>query len=159
MRLQKKSERWQCAVTSFAMALDVPVADLIAEIGHDGGAYPLGLTDRRGFHVQELIDCCLKRGFAVTPIEVFPVLMDSAGHHWAGHHLDQHDLHLRFHDTLVETQGVIEGEGIRYGHMVAYDRGCIYDPDGYEYSAADFNIYNFTPLCAWRIDRIFSPKA
>ncbi len=159
MRLQKKPERWQCAITSFAMVLDVPVADLIAEIGHDGGVFPLGLEQRRGFHMQELIDCCLKRGFAATPVEIFPVSLDVIGRPYAGHHLGQRDLNLRFYDTLYTTQGVIEGMGIRCGHMVAYDRGCIYDPDGYEFSSADFNIYNFEPICAWRIDAILHPKA
>jgi len=158
MYLQKKPRRWQCGITSFAMALDVPVADLIAEIGHDGGAIPQALDHPRGFHVQELIDCCLKRGFAATPVEIFPVLMDPEGHHWAGHLLNLHDLNLRFYDTLYTTRGVIEGMGLRTGHMVAYDRGSIYDPDGYEYSSADFGIYNFEPLCAWRIDALTTVK-
>ena len=158
MYLQKQNERWQCAVTSFAMVLNMPVADLIAEIGHDGGTFPVGLEDHRGFHVQEFIDCCLNRGFAVTPIEVFPVLMDAQGHHWAGHHLNQRDLKERFLDTLFTSRGVIEGQGLRCGHMVAYDRGRIYDPCGHQYSYLDLNLFNFEPLCAWRVDEFATRK-
>ena len=42
--------------------------------------------------------------------------------------------------------------------MVAYDRGHIYDPDGYEYAWFDFDLRGFQPLCAWRIDAILLPK-
>jgi len=49
---------------------------------------------------------------------------------------------------------VIEGKGLRSGHMVAYECGRIYDPDGREYDHADFGLYHFEPLCVWRIDAI-----
>ena len=70
MRLQTKPERWQCLVTSFAMALDMLVADVMREIGHDGGQVlwpdmPEPMC-RRGFHPQELIDVCRAHGYAVT---------------------------------------------------------------------------------------------
>ena len=63
---------------AFAMALDMPVADLLAAIGHDGSeivfpSLPEPLC-RRCFHVQELIQVALSRGLAVTPVELFPVL-------------------------------------------------------------------------------------
>lgn len=146
----------QCTILSVAMVLDVPAADLMAEIGHDGEAMAgdewTGI--RRGYHVQELIDLCLKRGYACTPIEVMPVSMDASGRHWRGHHLDDHDLQNRFFDALVESRGVIEGDYCGRPHMVAYDHGHIYDPKGFDYLFEDFRIYNFEPVCAWRVDVI-----
>jgi len=78
MRLQRKPERRMCLPTSFAIALDMPVEAVLAEIGHDGGKIVNPLLPeplcRAGFHVQELIDVCLRHGLAVTPIELCPVL-------------------------------------------------------------------------------------
>ena len=36
MELQQRPEPWMCMPLAFAMALDMPVADLLAAIGHDG---------------------------------------------------------------------------------------------------------------------------
>ena len=36
MKLQMQPERWQCAITSFAMVLDLPVAELIGELATAG---------------------------------------------------------------------------------------------------------------------------
>ena len=74
---------------AFAMALDMPVADLLAAIGHDGSeiAFP-SLPEplcRRCFHIQELVQVALARGFAATPVELFPVLQPTeAGPHKIG---------------------------------------------------------------------------
>ena len=72
VKLQQKNERWQCAVTAFAMALDCPVADLILCLGHDGGAivypdlpYP---ADRQGHNLYEMIQVAVDLGYAATPI-------------------------------------------------------------------------------------------
>ena len=78
MELQQRPEPWMCMPLAFAMALDMPVADLLAAIGHDGSeivfpSLPEPLC-RRCFHVQELIQVALSRGLAVTPVELFPVL-------------------------------------------------------------------------------------
>jgi hypothetical protein len=140
-----------CTVLSVATVLGEPADDLVAELGHDGEAF--GTVERRGYHIQELIDLFLKRGFACTPIEVMPVSADAQGRHWRGHRLDDRDLQNRFRDTLVETRGVIEGDYLGRPHMVAYDHGRIHDPKGFDYRVADMGTYNFTPFCAWRIDR------
>ena len=78
MRLQPKPQRWMCLPASFAMALDIPLADVLRDVGHDGGSivWP-NLPEpicRRGFHPQELIDICLSRGYAVTRIELAPAM-------------------------------------------------------------------------------------
>ena len=63
MELQHRPEPWMCMPLAFAMALDMPVADLLAAIGHDGSeivfpSLPEPLC-RRCFHIQELIQVCL----------------------------------------------------------------------------------------------------
>ena len=72
MKLQVKRERWQCAVTAFAMALDIPVANLIEHLGHDGGSivFPdlAEPANRRGHSIYELIQAALALGYAVTPM-------------------------------------------------------------------------------------------
>lgn len=77
MKPQKQPSRWACLATSFAILLDVDVQDLFREIGHDGSEirHPaLPEPDgRRAHHVQELIDCCDRRGLAVTHYEALPV--------------------------------------------------------------------------------------
>ena len=76
MKLQLQLERWQCAVTAFAMALDVPVTDLIRDVGHDGGSiiFP-DLPEpgnRHGHSIYELIWAAVNLGYAVTPIPLHP---------------------------------------------------------------------------------------
>jgi len=159
MLLQLKPERWMCVPTAFAMALDVPVADLLAAVGHDGSkiTFP-GLpepTCRRGFHIQELIAVALSRGFAVTPVELFPVIASADGR--LTHTVLYPDNNWRrFTDAIRHSRGVIEGGGIRCGHTVAYDHGRIYDPDGpvYDYSRIACEGHQFYTRCAWRIDPI-----
>ena len=60
------------------MVLDIPTADFFGIVRHDGSqkAFPM-LPDpmsRRGLHIQECIAACLKLGYAVTPVELFPVI-------------------------------------------------------------------------------------
>ncbi len=160
MKLQK-CPGLQCTIVSTAMLLNEPAADLVTEIGHDGGTPPgvewEGIV--RGYHMQELIDLLYRRGLAATPIEIFPVSMDTQGRHWLGHHLSNQDVRRRFYDTLETSRGLIEGQSLTCGHMVAYDHGHVYDPNGYDYPYECFSIYNFKPLCAWRVDAILPGKA
>ncbi len=144
---------------AFAMALDMPVADLLAAIGHDGGeiVFP-NLPEplcRRCFHIQELIQVALARGFAVTPVELFPVLQPTD----AGPQktiLYQDDNWRRFAETIRTSRGAIDGIGERHGHTAAYDHGRIFDPKGslYDYSRTACEAHQFHARCAWRIDPI-----
>jgi hypothetical protein len=159
MRLQHKPEHWMCLPTSFAIALDMPVAAILAEIGHDGGKIVNHLLPeplcRAGFHVQELIDVCLRRDLAVTPIELCPVLSP-------GRDVEPREVFAdeaawrRFACAITGGRGVIEGVSRRSFHAVAYDHGRIHDPDGgeYDYSPAACEAIGFVPICAWRIDPI-----
>lgn len=157
MRLQQRPEPWMCMPLAFAMALDIPVSEVLAEIGHDGGRilFP-NLPEpacRQGFHVQEFIHVAVRRGLAVTPVELFPVLAsaDSRQTHTI---LYPDSNWKRFNDTIAGSRGVIDGTGARFGHMVAYERGRIYDPRGHEfdYTRLACEGRQFYTRCAWRLD-------
>ena len=53
---------------------------------------------------------------------------------------------------------MVEGEKPLGGHMVAYDHGHVYDPNGYDYPYECLSIYNFKPLCAWHVDAILQER-
>jgi len=159
--LQNKPNPWSCSVTAFAMAIGIPVKQLVEEIGHDGGEkifthLPEPMC-RRGFHSQELIKFAWMHGFACTPIEMYPMLRcepilctsplyEEAKKHSGGLCLPTEHSVL-FGSSIVEnqarfvagvrvTRGVMEGQGCRCHHAVYYHYGQICDPDGeqYEYS-------------------------
>lgn len=160
--------------TSFAMALDVAVDYLMTVIGHDGSAIQfVGLPEpgcRRGHHIQECIEVCLRRGFSVTPVELFPAIRPTPqplpppgtsgsltihcdhpvmfGDTWNGNW-------SRFVHHLETSRGVITGQGRATGHAVAYDHGRIYDPDGreYDYSREACEARGFFTQYLWRLDR------
>jgi hypothetical protein len=134
--LQLKPNKWSCSVTAFAMALRMPVQDLIDEIGHDGSEiiFPEleDPTCRRGFHSQELIYAVWKLGFTVTPIELAPVIASDDGLNV--HQVDfEFDHWKRFTGFIDTTIGVLEGRGRYCNHAVCYRYGEIYDPDGHRY--------------------------
>jgi hypothetical protein len=160
MELQQRPEPWMCMPLSFAMALDMPVADLLAAIGHDGSeivfpSLPEPLC-RRCFHIQEPIQVALSRRLAVTPVELFPVLQPTevGPFHKAVLYTDGN--WRRFEAVIQASRGVIDGTGARFGHTVAYDHGRIYDPRGpvYDFSRLACEAHHFYARCAWRIDPI-----
>lgn len=160
MKLQIKPERWQCAVTSFAMALDVDVLELMQFIGHNGGqlmnadlAIPFCY---RGHHLQELIECCLLKGYAVTPIEIMPAIKTGGNEYLIDFGGGKAGNLQRFVYQVRTSVGVIEGKSGSSPHMLAYDHGTVYDPDGgtWEFSPQNCLLRGFTVLQLWRIDRI-----
>ncbi len=159
MVLQQRPEPWMCMPLAFAMALDIPVANLLEEVGHDGSklAFP-NLPEpacRLGFHVQEMILVALKLGKAVTPVELFPVLQSADGRQTQTILYPDNNWALFAH--VIETsRGVIDGTGFRLGHTVAYDHGRIFDPKGceYAYSRIACEAHQFFTRCAWRIDTL-----
>jgi len=74
--IQKSPNRWSCLPTSFAMAADIPLSELLAEIGHDGSEIvDPGKPDplcRRCFHPEEIKDVLWHRGLIVSTFEAFP---------------------------------------------------------------------------------------
>jgi len=135
--LQKKPNPWGCAVTAFAMALDIPVQQLLEDFGHDGGKVifphqPEPMC-RRGFHSQELIWAAWKHGFACTPVELFPAIQSTDKKKTHRLFLNEPNCWARFEDYIQSTRGVLEGAGSECQHAVYYQHGRIYDPDGYQY--------------------------
>ena len=133
--------------TAFAMALGVPVAEIIDALGDGQEIICPDLpppTGQRGYHIQELIHYAVKLGYSVTPFERVPELG------WAnGHTLKLPGLEWGFNYIVATTRGVIEGETHRCRHMVAYEDGIIYDPRGSRYTEP--KLHDFSPICAWRI--------
>jgi hypothetical protein len=159
VQLQQRPEPWMCMPLAFAMALELPVGELLEELGHDGSelAFP-NLPEpacRRGFHIQELVHVALSRGFALTPVELFPVL-ESADGKQTQTILYRDNNWKRFADILAASRGVIDGAGFRFRHMVAYDQGRIFDPKGhiYDYTRIACEAHQFHTRCAWRFDPI-----
>ena len=160
MKLQIQPERWQCAVTAFAMALDVSVADLIRNVGHDGrGIIFPDLPEPRNHHghsIYELIWAAIDLGYAVTPIPLRPGIRpasDPMREFVIGTDAENYQ---RFRNHIHGSAGVMECYGPKGHHVVAYDHGRIYDPRGYEFPylrevCEERNLYTY---CLWRVDRI-----
>lgn len=160
IRLLKKPNQWSCSVTAFAMALGITVGELVESIGHDGSYKLWPELDeprcRRGFHSQELIDQVLFRDRTCTPIEANPQIAcphDPASQ-WVPEEVFPHGYaHSRFFTMLGCSRGVIEGESGRNNHAMAFENGCVFDPDGRQYAAVPeaFAARNFSPYRAWSI--------
>ena len=126
---------WSCNVAAFAMVLKVSFNDLIVEIGHDGSqvvfrASPNDPHKRRGFHDQELIDCCLRRGFSVTEIQASPVSCSFVNSGDVFEIPFRNGTEKRFKEHLKQYDGVLFGETAKAGHAVAWIDNVIYDPRG-----------------------------
>lgn len=134
---------------SFAVVLDVKASTLADEIGHHG---------LDGFHSQELIDCCLRRGRFVTPIERRPV-----GQHPATLRIEP--LNFREGNENRFARHLSDGNGVLMGrqtfsakpHAVAWIDGLAFDPALWEWytitdpSGRPDDVY-FTPMTFLRID-------
>lgn len=163
MQLQKMPARGLCLPTAFAMALDIPVESLLTRLHgwHDvvfpGQPEPLCW---RGVHIQELIRIAQDYGYAVTPREMYPQIAGPPGHDAYIVGLDNDNPQV-FSDVVLLSRGVITGVRSTVlgavGHAVAYERGFVFDPNGYEYpfQLEACEERRFYPQCAWRVDRIY----
>jgi hypothetical protein len=145
MKIQIQPNRWSCILTAFAIILDIDQKDLIKEIGHDGSEewwptakYPY---NKRGFHIQELIDCCLRRSYAVTQIEPQPCVFSPEENK-----IREIDLgEKRFQDILSNNIGVILGKtktGSR--HALSWFKDFAINPaNGLKTDINGFNIQYF----------------
>lgn len=170
--IQNKPNPWSCSVTAFAMAIDIPVQQLVKDIGHDGSEkifthLPEPMC-RRGFHSQELIQAAWDYGFACTPLELYPMLRcekffgpgpKREPNEKGGFPLEHSVLfgssithnESRFVSAIDLSRGVMEGQGCRCQHAVAYHFGQIWDPDGgqYEFSRDACEKRNFYGNRLW----------
>jgi len=151
MILQTTPNEWSCLPTAVAMAIGVPLADLLEELGHDGSEVTHPNLDPpacyRGFHPQEMLEFCLRRGTATTMIEKVPCALpkedknvnaftheDLKMFHPLGEPaVERFDRHLFLSDGWIDCR---TRSGL--GHAVAYEGGgkhaTIFDPNGDTFS-------------------------
>ena len=169
MNLQKMPDQGLCLPTSFAMAMDLPVAGILKQLGDWRKPVFPGLPEPlcwRGTHIQECIRIAQGLGFSVTPRELYPQVapprpIGPRSESYENCPVALGDNWRTFTDVILLRRGVITGVravpliGV-VGHAVAYDHGLLYDPNGYEYrfSREACEAHNFATQCAWRIDRI-----
>lgn len=138
MKHQMQPNRWSCSVTSAAMVLDIPVTELISQLGHDGGEiyYPHNTPPccYRGFDISEIVDVVMRRGWAVTPIIAWPTSTPNG--------TDVHDVYPEFSLKDRMDWYLQRFDGIAYGeretklekrtHVIAWskDERRWHDPSG-----------------------------
>lgn len=125
MRHQTQPNSWSCIATAMAAVLDLDVTDVFRLVGHDGSQVMAAAGERRGFHVQEIVDVAWRLGCSVTRIDFFPRSdgrppwpIEFPGGNWP-----------RFRRYVENSQGVLlcrtaSGKG----HALVNDLGNIYDP-------------------------------
>jgi len=155
---QIKPNAWSCSITALAMTLDIPVSEVITEIGHDGSEIIFPNMDepmrRRGFHSQELVEIAWHHGYAMTPIEFFPRLRANNGsetvHIWG-----ESFSTVRFFGAIEGSLGILEGNGRKCQHAVHNFYGNLYDPDpsGSVYKVDDHKKHDFYPTRLWVFTR------
>jgi hypothetical protein len=132
MQLLTQPNRWSCLATAFAMVLDISYEELIKQVGHDGSEvwFPrMGEPSRRrSFHIQELVDAAWKRGFAVTEIEVSPIVGRAYDSQIRPLDLGSRARIERYMQGTRGVLGVVSGMGRR--HALAWDGKEIFDPTG-----------------------------
>lgn len=139
---------WSCLPTAFAMVLELPVEDIIKEIGHDGSEiyWPKLMPpyNRRGFHIQELLYLCYKLDYTVTPFAARPQLVSA----------DRSDPKpILGHEKIIEevmtdNVGVLTGileSGV--GHALAWDGYAAINPSDKKRGP----LQNFQIQTFWRI--------
>lgn len=155
MKLQCPANNWSCMPFALAMALDVPVEDIIRLVGHDGSHHPWPVPFqfvRAGFHIHEIIDvaflyyrrllCPFVREPTVTCDERCPEIPAK----FVGTDTD-----ARWRWALRNNTGIMTGQMMDtgVGHAVAWDGQKIYDPRGYVYSYDDRHHYLYEPDTFW----------
>jgi len=143
MNLIRATNFWNCTLAAAAMVMDCSLQGLEKLIGHDGSEIinptlnpPL---NRKGFHMQEIIDAAFKIGYSLTPVEASPV-QTATGH-------DRYTIFRgtaakkRLNDYLINFRGIIVGpKPNNVWHAVAWDGLNVYDPIGKIYPLDDIKI-------------------
>jgi hypothetical protein len=147
MKIQVQPNKWSCLPTAFATVLDIPVNDLIKEIGHDGSKIvdpmkkdPFG---RRSFHIQEISEILLDRAIGIITFEMLPTILIEdklSGFEYPIYH-DEDMVHSRIDKIMKNFSGVItgvttkqdkKGNVVQKRHAVSWnhkEQTC-YDPNG-----------------------------
>jgi len=153
MKLITNPNSWSCLLASAAMALDTTTQDLIEMIGHNGSSVIFSELpepgSRRGFHCQEIVDCAIKLGYLVTPIESLPYSTPDGKLDFPVDFKISNERRLRNH--MKDTQGILTGLSGKWRHAVYWNGEKIYDPRGriYSFDACDMIIDTY-----YRFDKI-----
>lgn len=146
MQLQISPNSWSCLPTSFAMACNVSLKEMLDLIGHDGSEiiWPEMKEPfkRRAFHIQECILATLSLGLSCTQIDFRP---QSTPNGVLVYEMDHSDFANHF---MSKHCGVLTGKGRKTFHAVGWDTKKVYDPAGREYSLPNSM---FTPHTIWLI--------
>jgi len=136
LKHQSQPNRWSCSVAAAAMAMHVPVAELIDKIGHDGSEIKCDLPEplcRAGFAPQEIIDVAFEYGWSITEIEPNPQMTPNGEVIWSV--FDSEDkIRARMESYMDNFSGTVFGP--RYDqknwHYVAWCHRsqCWLDPSG-----------------------------
>jgi len=156
MRLILQPNSWSCTIAAAAMVLDTSIKNLVEMIGHDGSEIMFPELPepgkRRGFHIQEIVDCVFKFRYSVTPIEILPYSTpnnnkDDFPINFPGGNKERL---LRY---LSNSKGLLTGISKKWGHTVAWTGKHILDPNGdiYPFSDCKININ-----CYWLFTKIKS---
>lgn len=146
----------QCLLYSAAMLLDIPPAKLIKKLGHDGMEvwWPEYGDHRqfRGHSMQEMIDIFLSEGYALTPIEAFPMQApDQETRRAKPTFLEYAE---RFYSHIARNKAILIGRTERNnGHAWAWDGFKALDPRG-----KMCNIHDLSVQTAWVMHNINSNK-
>jgi len=122
-----------CLLYSAAMVLNTPVEVLRKEIGYTGNEiwWPNAkkpVHRLRTFHMQEIIDCALRRNIALTPIEVLPRMSPEGMEDNWKLMADEIRLRSRIQEYLKNRIGILIGTKPSGPHAVAWAENHIYDP-------------------------------
>lgn len=149
MKPQTSPNWYSCLPTAFAVALGIPVRDLLVELGHDGSqivfsAEPEPLC-RRAFHVQEFLGPCLRRGYVPLLVEAAPAIESSDGEKFVVAFTNTHIERLTAY--MEAYAGVVIGDKPNgTGHALAWDRHLFYNNDGRIYEDYEITICEFVAL-------------
>lgn len=125
----KQPNAWSCLPAAFAMAIDLPFEQVIAEIGHDGSEiiWPEATDpfNRRSFHIQELIYVAFNNWHSVTSFEAYPISVRPG----TAVPYKLEGFEKRLFELMSKERGVVTGRlhtGIRHAMYWEFDR--VYDP-------------------------------
>lgn len=151
MELQKQKGH-DCLVYATAMLLDVPAEELIKEIGHDSEDILWPELEprskcKRGFHIREMIEVCMSRGFALTPIELYPSHCPWGREDLVKPLWETEEAQQRFSEVVLGRKGIILcPPTMGVGHAVAFDGKDCYDPRMKIYPITHVKILEFWML-------------
>ena len=144
-----------CLLYAAAMLLDVDPEILIKEIGHDGQEIWWSSLSKsfkhRSFNIQEIIDCCIRRGYGLMPIQLFPCNVPPVGNVNPKMIWDQKKCEERFLNRITNVPAILTGQRAEslVPHAVAWNGKKIYDPMGEIYE-----IDRFTIKEAWLLTKL-----